>query len=101
MLLVMPDELTDGQTRPFIELSLTAKRGRKVRFITKETWKWVSVESPQEDSSSERREHFGLGKHLLASPVHSSLSSGLIRTKNILNFCSYILFVTDTTDMSV
>ena len=35
MLLVMPDELTDGQTRPFIELSLTAKRGRKVRFITK------------------------------------------------------------------
>ena len=87
MLLVMPDELTDGQTRPFIELSLTAKRGRKVRFITKETWKWVSVESPQEYSSSERRrEHFGLGKHLLASPVHSSLSSGLIRTKKFLAF---------------
>ena len=88
MLLVMPVKLIDGETRPFIEQSLTAKRGRKVRFITKETWKWVSVESPQEYSSSERRrEHFGLSKHLLASPVHSSLFSGLIRTKNILSFC--------------
>ena len=45
------------------------------------------MESPQEYFSSERRrEHFGLGKHLLASPVHSSLSSGLIRTKKILAF---------------
>ena len=55
LLLIMPGELTNGQTRSFIELSLTAKRGRTVRFITKEKWKWVSVESPKEYSSSERR----------------------------------------------
>ena len=99
MLVVMPEELTDGQTRSLIELSLTAKRGRKVRFITKETWKWVSVESPQEYSSSERREHFGLGKHLLASPVHSSLFSGLIRTKTFLAFV--VLTAVDSTAISI
>ena len=92
LLLIMPGELTNGQTRSFIELSLTAKRGRTVRFITKEKWKWVSVESPKEYSSSERRrEHFGLSKHLLASPVTSALFTFLGFNMHKKTFLAFVV----------